>query len=153
MAQLAEITGDEGIDWRNVGCGNSYMLACEHDQEMFKIVFGEDGYGAVFGEAAIKEGLADGNYGLQNLGVGELAPFAARFPFGYADFVGRDFCPVDEAIGKNLGVGAQWFVGADEDRAIGEGMRGCAGSAQADWADAIVYLRLGGHFTSLHFAA
>ena len=66
---------------------------------MLEIVFGEDGYGAVFGQTAIEEGLADVGDGSQNLGVGEFAPFAVGFPFGYADFVWRDFRPVDEAIG------------------------------------------------------
>ena len=70
------------------------MLASEHEKEMFKIVFREDGDGPVFGEAAIEEGLTDDAYGLQDLSVGELAPFAARFPFRYANFVWRYFRPV-----------------------------------------------------------
>jgi hypothetical protein len=99
VEQFSEVARNEGIDRGNMGCGDAHMLAGEHEKEMFEIVFREDGDGAVFGEAAIEEGLANGVYGLQNLGVGELAPFAVRFPFGYADFVRRDFCPVDEAIG------------------------------------------------------
>jgi len=39
--------------------------------------------------APIEEGLADVGDGSQNLGVGEFAPFAVGFPFGYADFVWR----------------------------------------------------------------
>jgi hypothetical protein len=50
-------------------------------------------------EAAIEERLADAGDGLEDLGIGELAPFAVGFPFGYADFVRRDFCPVRQAIG------------------------------------------------------
>ena len=99
MAQLAKIARDEGIDWGNVSGGDSYVLASKHQKEMFKIIFGEDGDGPVFGEAAIEEGLTDAADGLQDLSVGELAPFAARFPFGDADFVWRDFRPVCEAIG------------------------------------------------------
>ena len=51
---------------------------------------------------------------------------------------GEIFAQCDEAIGQDSRVGAERFVGADEDRAIGERMRSGAGSAQADGADAIV---------------
>ncbi len=87
MTEFAEIARDEGIDRGNVGGGNSYVLAGKHQKEMFEIVFGEDGDGAGFAEAAIEEGLADTVDGLQNLGVGEFAPFAVPFPFGYTHIV------------------------------------------------------------------
>src|SRR5580704_817063 len=118
---------------------------------MFQVVFGEDGDGTVFGEAAIEERLSDRADRLENLGVGELAPCAVPFPFGYADFVRRDFRPVDEAIGEDSRVRSQGFVSANQDRAIGVRTRGRAGSAQADGTDAIVELGLGGHFIAVKF--
>ena len=105
---------------------------------MFEIVFRKDGDGAVFGEAAIEKSLADTFDRLQHLRVGELAPFAVRFPFGYADFVGRHFRPVCEVIGQNFWVWSQRFVGANQHCAIGEVMESCARGAQAHGADAIV---------------
>src|SRR5580698_11391231 len=118
---------------------------------MFQVVFGEDGDGTVFGEAATEERLSDRADRLENLGVGELAPRAVPFPFGYADFVRRDFRPVDEAIAEDSRVRSQGFVSANQDRAIGPRMRGCAGGAQADRTDAIVYLGFGGHFIAFAF--
>lgn len=138
MAQFAEITRDERIDRGNVRGGNSNVLAGQHEKKMLQIVFGENRDGAVFGQAAIEESLADAADCLQHLRVGELAPFAVRFPFGYADFVRRDFHPVDEAIGEDFRVRSQGFVRTNQDRAIGEMMKSCAGSSQAHRADAIV---------------
>src|SRR5580658_7844644 len=118
---------------------------------MIEIVLGEDGDGAVCGEAAIEEGLADSIYRSQNSCIGELAPFAVRFPFGNADFVWGDFRPVREAVGENFRVRSQRFVGTNQHRSIRETVESCAGSAQAHGADAIVSLGFSGHFSSFQF--
>ena len=58
---------------------------------------------------------------------------------------------MDEAIAEDSRVRSQGFVSANQDRAIGPRMRGCAGGAQADRTDAIVYLGFGGHFIAFAF--
>ena len=106
MAEFAEIARDQRINWREVGCGDACVLAGKHQEEMFDIVFGEDGYRIFLCEFAIEESLGDVVYGVFDLRVGFGAPFAAGLALSYADFLRHGFGPVGQAVGQDIWVGA-----------------------------------------------
>ena len=63
MLELSEILRDERIDRRNVRGGNSGVLACEHQDQMFEIILEKNRDRSFSRESAVEECVGDTSYG------------------------------------------------------------------------------------------
>src|ERR1700684_2136882 len=98
----------------------AYMLTCHHQQEMLKIVFGQNCDGTIYRKSSIEQGLADTLGRLRHLRISEAPPFAVWLALRHAAAIGSDVCPVNHSIREDFGVRPKRFVGVNENRVVGE---------------------------------